>query len=61
MAAYDLPANIQYVLNATGASRLAGYVGHSQVRFRMDSDVEETRMDEGIERGELERAGSGSC
>ena len=29
MGAYDLPANIEYVLNQTGASRIS-YVGHSQ-------------------------------
>lgn len=29
MAAYDLPASIDYILQSTGASSL-GYVGHSQ-------------------------------
>ncbi len=29
MAAYDLPASIDFILAATGASSL-GYVGHSQ-------------------------------
>ena len=29
MAAYDLPASVDYILQSTGASSL-GYVGHSQ-------------------------------
>lgn len=32
MAAIDLPESIGYVLNATGAEKLA-YVGHSQARL----------------------------
>lgn len=34
MARYDLPANVQFVLNATGYSTL-GYVGHSQGTLQM--------------------------